>query len=91
MIKHLTNLLACFFLTSSLLYFNKIYAQAPAGVTSSNQSTINGRIIDLKTKEPLVGVSVNLKGTTHSVTSDDNGKFVINAPTGGTLVMRNFR
>lgn len=39
---------------------------------------ITGQIVDAK-GEPLQGVSVKIKGTTIGVSSDDNGKFSINA------------
>lgn len=38
-------------------------------------STLNGRIIDQKTKEPIIGASVQIKGTTHGVFTDVDGKF----------------
>ncbi len=36
--------------------------------------------------EPLAGISVMVKGTSQGVTTDGNGSFSINAPTGATLV-----
>ncbi|MCP9765438.1 SusC/RagA family TonB-linked outer membrane protein [Lacihabitans soyangensis] len=38
-------------------------------------SKLVGNIIDQKSKEPLVGATVQIKGTTHAVTTDVNGKF----------------
>ncbi len=36
---------------------------------------ISGRIIDSTTNEPLIAVIVNVKGSTNSVTTDENGDF----------------
>jgi len=38
-------------------------------------STLRGHITDATTKEDLVGVSVQIKGTTHGVTTDKEGRF----------------
>ncbi|WP_407429664.1 SusC/RagA family TonB-linked outer membrane protein [Arcticibacter sp.] len=38
-------------------------------------STLQGTILDAKTKEPLIGVSIQLKGTTHSSYTDSKGRF----------------
>ncbi|MCD8742151.1 TonB-dependent receptor [Mucilaginibacter roseus] len=38
-------------------------------------SKLNGQVLDSKTREPLPGASVQIKGTTHQVVTDGNGKF----------------
>lgn len=38
-------------------------------------STLDGSVLDAKTKEPIPGVSIQIKGTTHGVLSDVDGKF----------------
>lgn len=38
-------------------------------------STLNGKVVDNKSKLPLGGAVVQIKGTTHEVLADDNGKF----------------
>lgn len=38
-------------------------------------STLSGQIIDEKTKEPIIGASIQIKGTTHGVQTDAEGKF----------------
>lgn len=50
------------------------------GLTAQNtqpiiNSTLNGRVLDRKTQEPIVGASVQIKGTTHGVQTDVDGKF----------------
>jgi TonB-linked SusC/RagA family outer membrane protein len=39
------------------------------------QSKLEGTVIDAATKEPIIGASVNIKGTTHGVITDFDGKF----------------
>ena len=39
------------------------------------QSKLEGTVIDAITKEPVIGASVNIKGTTHGVLTDFDGKF----------------
>ena len=38
-------------------------------------STLKGTVVDATTKEPLPGAIVHIKGTTHSVQTDGDGKF----------------
>jgi hypothetical protein len=49
-----------------------------------NTGAVTGQIIDSTTNEPLVGVSVNLKGTTVGALTDLNGRFRIVRITPGT-------
>ena len=39
------------------------------------QSTLDGKVIDAITNEPIIGASVTIKGTTHGVVTDTEGKF----------------
>lgn len=39
------------------------------------QSKLEGTVLDAVTKEPVIGASVNIKGTTHGVVTDLDGKF----------------
>ncbi|EDM35564.1 outer membrane receptor; ragA protein [Pedobacter sp. BAL39] len=38
-------------------------------------STLSGRIMDARTRTPLPGARVHIKGTTHEVSADSDGKF----------------
>lgn len=38
-------------------------------------STLNGIVIDKESKSPITGATVQIKGTTHSVVTDSEGKF----------------
>ena len=46
-----------------------------AQTTPIINSKLVGRVIDSKTKETLAGASVSIKGTTHSVATDGDGRF----------------
>ncbi|MFN6082943.1 MAG: carboxypeptidase-like regulatory domain-containing protein, partial [Bacteroidota bacterium] len=44
---------------------------------AQNLITIKGKIRDKKTNEPLIGVAVNVKGTTNGATTDFDGEFTL--------------
>ena len=44
-------------------------------VKSTINSTLSGQVLDEKTKEPIPGVSLYIKGTTHGVITDAEGHF----------------
>lgn len=62
------------FLLSTILLFS---AQS-----LSAQTLIKGIVIDAKTKEPLVGVTIAIKGTTNGVISDEDGNYKLNVAAG---------
>ena len=67
-------LFLCTILTSSIVF-------------AQNSRTVSGVITDAK-KTPLQGVSVVLKGSARGVSTDQNGKFVLNeVPLNGVLVL----
>jgi TonB-linked SusC/RagA family outer membrane protein len=45
------------------------------GIDPVINSTLSGKVVDSKNKLPLAGAVVQIKGTTHEVVADDNGKF----------------
>lgn len=49
-------------------------------------NAIKGVVTDKIYGEPLIGVSVNLKGTSTTVATDLDGRYSIQVPTGGVLV-----
>src|SRR4051812_16505991 len=57
-----------------------------AGVFAQGKKLITGVVYD-NTKSPLPGVNVLEAGTTNAVATDADGKFVIEAATGSTLVI----
>jgi iron complex outermembrane receptor protein len=54
----------------------------------SAQTTISGTIKDAKTKEPLPGATITLKGTNQGTTSSATGTFTITTRKGDILVIR---
>ncbi len=58
---------------------------AKAGEASQNQ-TVSGVVTSASDGEPLIGVSVLVKGTTNGTITDFDGKYSINASQGQTLV-----
>lgn len=61
-----------------LFYFHVLMAQEIA---------ITGSVTDASTGEPLLGASVQVKGTTTGTQTDASGNFTLNAPADGTLVV----
>lgn len=57
-----------------------LFAQGSTPVINAN---LTGRIVDEKTKEPLIGATVQIKGTTNGAATDATGKFSLK--TGQTL------
>ena len=56
----------------------------PYAIWAQNQ-TVGGKVIDEKTREPLIGVSVSEVGTTNGTTTDANGNFSILTSRNGSL------
>ena len=46
---------------------------------------VTGRIVDQKTQEPLIGVSVVERGSSNGIMSDLNGRYQLNVSKGATL------
>ena len=50
------------------------------------QTVVNGKINDAATNDPMIGVTILVKGTTRGTVSDDSGNFQIRANSGEFLV-----
>ena len=61
-----------YFLLASLFFLVSSSAFA-------QDAQIKGTVVDQVTDEPLIGVSILVKGTTTSTSTDENGQFAINA------------
>ncbi|MBE7170799.1 MAG: SusC/RagA family TonB-linked outer membrane protein [Williamsia sp.] len=67
-----------FALTATTLF---LLSTLPDGATAQREppATINsqleGQVLDLSTKEPLIGATISILGTTHSVTTNGKGSF----------------
>ena len=61
----------------TLLLFLVVSTTASFGqqVKSTINSTLSGQVLDEKTKQPIPGVSLYIKGTTHGVITDAEGHF----------------
>jgi len=55
-------------------------------VSAQQNLSVSGVVTDAGDGSPLLGVSVLLKGTTTGTITDFNGKYLVNAPKGSTLV-----
>lgn len=75
-IKHLLRL---FFMGLCLYLGPNLYAQS---------NTVKGRVISSDGNQPLIGVSLNVKGTDQGVQTDADGAFSIKASAGDVLVVR---
>jgi len=65
-----------------------IFVQNSFGQNASR--TVTGQLYDSNTKEPLVGGSVVLKGTTKGVGTDANGKYSIAVPSAKSVLVFKF-
>ncbi|HTI12219.1 MAG TPA: TonB-dependent receptor [Puia sp.] len=53
-----------------------LLGSSPFFATAQNNNvSLFGRVIDEKTKDPLAGAVIHIKGTTHEVIADQNGEF----------------
>ena len=52
----------------------------------AQEQSVRGKVIDAANGEPLIGVSIQEKGTTTGVITDIDGNFIINVPGNATLV-----
>lgn len=57
-----------------------------SGMAANAQIAITGTVQD-KTQEPLIGVSVLVKGTTIGVITDMDGKYTVNVPDAGSVLV----
>ncbi len=57
---------------------------------SNNINQVTGYIYDVSTKEPLIGATVNLKGTTIGAIADVNGFYKISIPPSGGLLVYSY-
>ena len=51
-----------------------------------NKIPVSGNVLDSKTQEPLIGVSIIEKGTTNGTSTDFDGKFSLQATSGSMLI-----
>lgn len=64
---------ACFFLLTTVMVFA--------------QNNITGTVVDAESQDPLLGVSVLVKGTSTGTVTDFDGNFTLNVPDNGEAVL----
>ncbi|PST84401.1 TonB-dependent receptor [Pedobacter yulinensis] len=57
----------------SLLLASRLHGQNQPVI----HANLQGQVVDMKTKEPLIGATVRIKGTTNGATTDVSGKFTL--------------
>ena len=62
---------------------------SPAQLQVVMEQSVSGKVTDEK-GEPLAGVNIALKGTTRGVNSDGTGRFKINVPNSGAVLVFSF-
>src|SRR5438046_1409202 len=60
---------------SALIIFLSAFVFVSANAQNSNNVLLVGKVSDEKTKEPLPGAVVHIKGTTHNVVANEEGEF----------------
>ena len=70
-----------YFLLKSILIVSLIFL--PVELFAGTTGKIAGRVMDYKTKEPLIGVNVVIVGTSKGAATDVDGNyFILNIPPG---------
>ncbi len=69
---------------------NNKYEEANQPAIIMQTHTVSGSIISNDDGEPLVGVSIIVKGTTQGTVSDINGKYSIEVPSGESVLVFSF-
>lgn len=82
LVKILTMSLILLFFCGGIHANNEISVQ---GIRQASRS-VSGTIVDKQTNEPLIGVTVQLKGGTTGTITDVDGNYKIEAPSGSTLI-----
>ncbi|TPE44418.1 SusC/RagA family TonB-linked outer membrane protein [Pontibacter mangrovi] len=57
------------------------------GALAQNTISVQGKVTDASTGQPLIGAGVVVQGTSTGTQTDVNGSYTINAPADGTLVV----
>lgn len=61
-------------------YYLNYYTQAPRYTTQTDNNQVSGVVLEEGTNEPLIGVSVKVKGTTVGAMTDLDGRYSIAIP-----------
>ena len=66
-----------------------LMAVVSLGMVNAQAITVSGTVTDAKDGTPLVGCSVQIKGTTKGTVTNMNGRYTIQAKKGDTLLFHN--
>ena len=64
----------------------QMFATSPEAMTQTQGRKVQGKVVD-QTGEPLIGVSIQVKGTQQGAVTDMDGNFSLDAAPGATLVV----
>lgn len=64
----------------------QMFATSPEAMTQAQGRKVQGKVVD-QTGEPLIGVSIQVKGTQQGAVTDMDGNFSLDAAPGATLVV----
>lgn len=70
---------------TSLSGFVLVFFLFLGNVHAQQDIAVKGKVTDAENGEPLIGVSIKVKGTSQGTSSDVNGNFNIKVPANGTL------
>src|SRR5699024_10910534 len=62
----------------------------PAVLVQAQDLAVEGKVVDAGMGEPLPGVNIAVKGTTIGTTSDAEGQFQLNVPSGNDTLRFSF-
>jgi iron complex outermembrane receptor protein len=57
------------------------------GALFAQDGIVTGKLLDAQSKEPLIGATIGVKGTTNAVSASLSGTFKLNAASGSTLLI----
>jgi len=75
---------------STFLYLFAFLLFCCNGMLLAQEKTVTGKITDQVTKQPLPGASINVKGTTQGVVTNNSGVFSIKVPSSTAVLVISF-
>ncbi|HTD97652.1 MAG TPA: TonB-dependent receptor [Mucilaginibacter sp.] len=73
-----------------LLFLIAVFAVNSVAFAQESGKLIKGRLLDAQTKDPLIGATITVKGTTKAVAVSLDGTFKISVPEGTTTLVCSF-
>lgn len=63
---------------------------AESSMAQSKSVVVSGRVVDARTKQPMVGVAVMVKATNIGASTDSDGRYVIGVPNSESVIVASF-